>query len=916
MRHFLYRALLVAHPRPLRREFGRDMELAFDALCREQGRSVRGRIRLYLREAVDQLRSGLQARRRACSPTARRYAITPAAWSAISSAPRTRPVPPPEKGSSMRALLEDLRFAVRALAAKPGFTVVAAFTLALGIGATTLIFSVTDAVMFRPLPYAAPDQLVMVGSEFGGSGRLSPMTPPDFLDLRERNRSFSGVAASASATLDLVGEGTPQRFAGARVSADFFRVLGVEPVAGRTFRADEEIPGNDRVAVISHDAWQRHWGADPALIGSEITLNRMPHTVVGVMPRDFRPPEGIAYQPDVDVWLPLAIDRQQSNRFSAFLWTIARLRDGVTIDGAREELGSLSAAFQREFYDGENRFAFVTEPLFDRTVGTIGSSLTVLTGAVALLLLIACANVANLSLARGADRGREIAMRSALGAGQGRVVQQLLLESILVALAGGALGSLLAWGGVRLLPLVDPGRLPRVGEVSLDLRVLAFALLLSSATGILFGLGPALRTSRTNLADVLRATQGCSSARNERLRGTLVAVQTALALMLLVGAGLLINSFVRLRNVDPGFDPDNLMTMRLYIPPEVAGGSRWSPSSEAEWEGWRTFYSQLLDRVATLPGVSAVAGTTSPPIIGSELWMAITIEGQEADPDEPDYQADNRVSPGYFRTIGATLIRGREFTRADDNGEPHAIVNEAFAERYWPGEDPIGKRFQYGTVADAEGEFLTVVGLVGNTAQGELGDETRAEFFVPFFNDPLRAMTVVARYEGDPGALAEGMRAAVWALKPDLPVDVLEPMRATMAGSITQPRFYTLLLSAFAAVAMTLAAVGIYGTMAYTVGQRTREVGVRLALGAQRGDVLRLIVGRGMKVTLVGMALGVAGALALSRFIAGFVFGIEPTDPATFATVAGVLTAIAALACYIPARRAARLDPAQTLRSD
>jgi len=900
IRRRFYRVLLWAYPQRMRHQFGRDMELAFSALCKEQT-SVRARAQTYLRETVDALRSGLRERK-----------------SAAGFGPSLPPLPPPRRrGSLMRAFLQDLRFAGRALAGRPGFSVVAALTLALGIGSTTLIFSVADAVLFRPLPYPSPEQLVMVGSEFGASGRLSPMTPLDFLDLRERNRSFSDLAASASATLDLAGEGTPRRLGAARVSAEFFRVLDVAPVVGRTFRADEELPGNDRVAVVSHNAWQSYWGGDPSLVGRTITLNRTPHTVIGVMASEFRPPESISYQPDVDVWVPLTIDREQANRFSAYLWTIARLEEDASMDSAAQELDALAAVFQKEFYEGENEFAFRIEPLFERTVGGIGNSLMVLMGAVGLLLLIACANVANLSLARGGERGQEVAMRAALGAGQGRVVQQLLIESLLVAVAGGAIGTLLAYAGVRLLPLVDSGRLPRATEVALDVRVLLFALALSAATGIVFGLGPALRVSRANLSDILKSgSQRAVAGGRDHMRGALLVVQTALALMLLIGAGLLINSFVRLRNVDPGFDADNLMTMRLYIPPEVSGGSRWDAANDAEWEGWRTFYADLIERVETIPGVSAAVGTTSPPIIGSEMWRAVTIEGREAKPEEPDYQADNRVSPCYFKTIGATLIRGREFSRADDNGVSHAIVNEAFGERYWPGEDPIGKRFQYGTVPDPEGDFMTVVGVVENTTQASLGSEPQAEFFVPFFQNPLRAMTVLARYQGDSGSLADALRQAVWALKPDLPVDIVAPMAATIAGSITQPRFYTLLLTSFAFVAVVLAAVGIYSTMAYTVARRTREVGVRIALGAQRSDVLRLIVGQGMKVTAIGIVFGIAGALGLSRFIESFVFGVQPTDPVTFAVVVALLIGVAALACYIPARRAARLDPAETLRAD
>ena len=702
------------------------------------------------------------------------------------------------------------------------------------------------------------------------------------------------------------------------MSADFFRVLAVEPVLGRGFTREEEVPGNDRVAVISSEVWQTQGGGDPGVVGTTTNLNRRPYTVVGVLPAGFHPPEAIRYQPGVDVWVPLALDRDspEVNRNASYLWALGRLRDGASFEGAGQELAALSEVLQRAYYEGENDFMFRMERLLQYTVGDVGGAVAALVGAVGLLLAIACANVANLSLAAAGERGREMAMRSALGAGNGRMVQQLLLESVLLAVAGGGLGIGLAYGGVWLLPLIDPGELPRVAEVAVDARVLLFSLAISALTGLVFGLAPALRASRADLSRALEASHGHpTSGGPDRLRSALVVLQTALALMLLVGAGLLINSFVRRSSVDPGFDPDSLMTMSVYIPPESPSGSRWAPAGEAEWEGWRTFYTELLERVAAIPGVRAAAGTTSPPIVGAELWMAIAIEGREPDPDNPDYQPDNKVSPGYFEALGTPLIRGREFTRADDEGASHAIVNRAFAEHYWSGEDALGKRFQYGIVPDPERDWLTVVGVVDNTAQAALGEGPRPEFFVPFFQNPMRAMTIVARYDGDPQAVADAMRQAVWSLDADLPVTRLEPMHATIVGSIAEPRFYTLLLAAFAVVAMTLAAVGIYGTLAYLVGRRAREVGVRLAIGARPNDVLRMVVRQGMLLTVIGIGLGIVGALFLSRFLQGFVFGIEPSDPPTYAVVTLVVAAVAFVACFVPARRAAGLDPAETLRN-
>ncbi len=905
MRRLLYKLLLHAYPRQMRHEFGRDMELAFTSLCAEQRGRPRALATIYCRETVDAMRSGLSQRRSLQS-----HAEPP--W-----------LPADRGGSWMQSLFQDLRFAARSLIKKPGFSLVAVVTLALGVGATTLIFSVTDAVLFRALPYAAPEQLVMLGSELGRSGRMSAMTTLDFLDFRDRATSFAAVAASASATLDVTGEGAPQRLRGARVSADFFRVLGVEPLHGRAFTRDEEQPGNDRVVVVTHDVWQVRWGGDPAAVGRTVSLNGVPFMLVGVMPPDFQPPEGIRYQPEVDAWIPLALDRNDDgavNRFTSFLWVIGRLDEGVSMEAAGDEIEALSAAFHSEFYvTGQNEFAFRMESLFERTVGPIGATLWVLMGAVGFLLLIACANVANLSFARGSDRRQEIAMRTALGAGQGRMIQQLLMESVLLALAGGALGAVLAFGGVQALPLVDPGRIPRLAEVAVNLRVLSFALVLSVVTGVLFGIGPALRVSRANVSQILKegAQQSAGNVR-DRLRNSLVVAQTALALMLLIGAGLLINSFVRLVNVDPGFDADGLISMSLYIPPEPGStGSRWAPSYEGEDQYWNTFYADVLARVEAIPGVTAAAGTTSPPIVGGEIWMAVAIEGREADPENPNYQADNRVSPGYFKAIGTRLLRGREFTAADaDPSFSGVVINESFADRYWPHEDPMGRRFQYGTLPDPDGDFLDVIGVVEDTKQGALIDASTPEFFVPFLTAPMRAMTVLARYEGGAGEVAEGLRAAVWEIDADLPIGRLETMDVTISGSVVQPRFYTLLLTVFGSVAMVLAAVGTYGTMAYSVGRRSREVGVRMALGAGPGSVLGLIVGQGMKVTAIGIVLGVGGALALSRFIEGFVFGVTPTDPATFAAVAGVLALVSLLACYVPARRAAKLDPALTLRSD
>jgi putative ABC transport system permease protein len=799
----------------------------------------------------------------------------------------------------MQTLLQDIRYAVRALRKAPAFTLVAVLTLALGIGANSTIFSVVNGVLLQPLPYAQPERLVMVWGHHTTIGR-EVASQPDYLDWRADNTVFSDMAALAHTSFDLTGVGEPERLNAALTTANFFRTLGTTPLLGRAFLDREEKTGANQVAILSYGFWQRRFGGSPGIVGQTITLSGLPYTVVGVAPAGFR------FERDVDIWAPLRTDVTRSRR-GDFLTVIGRLKPGVTFERAQTEMTTIAARLTQQYPETNTNWSVELVPLKEQLVGAARPALLIFMGAVGLVLLIACANVANLMLTRAAAREREMAIRATLGAGQGRLIRQMLTESVLVSLVGGALGLLLALWGVAALQGVQSSLIPRLGEVGIDGWVLGFTLLLSVLTGVLFGLAPALRVGRGELHGSLReGARGASAGMGVRqLRGALVLAEVALALVLLVGAGLLIKSFDRLQRVDPGFTPDHVLTAQIVLP-----GARYGEEARQ-----RAFYSQLLDALRSAPGVQGAAVATDVPLSGGANYLSFSIAGQ-ADPG-PGVVQDAEVfvaSPDYFHVLGIPLRQGRLFTEQDGAGAPNVVViNHAMAQRYWPGRDPLGARITLGDPADSAG-WRTVVGVIGGVRHNSLDADPYPQMFAPVAQMPRRAVMVLARTAGDPVALTGTLRRAVTSLDTNLPVSDVMTMEARVSRSVAQPRVNVTLLGLFAAVALLLAAVGIYGGVSYSVVQRTRELGIRMALGARPGDVLRLVVRQAMAPALVGVAVGLVGAWAGTRLMASLLFGVSTSDPAVFAAVALFLAGVALLASYIPARRATRVDPLVALQ--
>ncbi len=801
-------------------------------------------------------------------------------------------------------LRQDLRFALRMLARSPGFALVAVLTLALGIGANSAIFSVVSGVLLRPLPYAEPDALVSVWPE-GAFPRGG------FLAFREEARSFAAVAGYGVATeLTLFDRGEPARLEGTETTANLFRVLGVDAALGRTFLAEEEEPGAERVVLLSHALWRQRFGGDPSAVGRSVRLDGVSHTVVGVMPADFRFPSSAT-----QLWTPVPFDPGDRIGMWSERWLnpVARLRPGADLSLAQAEVDAfmprLREMFPWDMPDGYGRGAAVV-PLRDEVVGDVRPMLLLLLGAVGLVLLIACVNVANLLLARAAARQREIAIRGALGAGRGRLVRQLLTESVLLSVLGGALGLGVGAAGVELLTATLPADTPRLEEVRIDVGVLGFTAALALLTGLLFGSLPALRTSHFGLkAALIEGGRTAGGGRSRRgLASALIAAEMALAVVLVIGAALLVRSFWNVVQVDPGFQTGNVVSA-LVAPSE----SRLGDDAAR-----RDFFARLEERLAALPGVSAVSATSQLPFAEGIYGSVFVIEGRP-DPatrggDWPLADAAPVVGADFLRTLGIPLLRGRGFTDADREGAPGVVlVSEALARRHWPGEDPIGGRIRFPGAGE---EWRAVVGVVGDVKWERLTEEGRSALYTPLAQGRTGPMRVVAKTTGDPRTLAASLRGIVAALDPQTPVSDVRTVDQRISSSVERPRFAMLLLAAFAGVALLLGAVGIYGVIAYTVGQRTREIGVRMALGARSGDVLRLVLAQGAGLALAGVALGVGIALAVTQALRSLLFGVGAADPLTFALVPLLLVGVALLASWIPARRAARVDPMVALRSD
>jgi len=806
----------------------------------------------------------------------------------------------------MDTILRDLRYAVRALIRQPAFTAAVVLTLALGIGANTAIFSVVHGVLLRPLPYLNDGELMIIRTRFA-SGQTETASLPDYTDWKSQNASFARMTAYANSNDNLAAVGgEPERVPSARVVQDFFQTLGVTPAAGRWFLPDEFVFGSHRVVVLSQGLWERRFGSDPAVIGRTITLNALPYTVVGVAPASMRLPA------PAQLWSPYAYDPagQAPGRRSDFLAVVGRLKPGVSEARAQSDLDAIGRRLATAFPRTNEGVGVDVISLHDRLVGSIRPALLVFTAAVALVLLIACANVANLLLARATSREREMAVRAALGAGRKRLVRQMLTESLVLSAAGGALGLMLAWWGVRALKAAAPPTLPRVDDIGLDPVALAFTLVAVIVTGLLFGLAPAIRGSAFALHSTLSAggRAGIGGGRGERLRGMLVVAQVALALVLLVGSGLLVRTFSRLQQVDLGFDPGHVLTAEIVLPAVKYQGA----------ERQMAFFNSLRERLAATPGVQVVGLTTDVPLAGGMNYLTFNVIGRaELGPGQsaPD-AVPTTASPEYFSAMKIPLQAGRSFDATDTPNAPRvAIVNRELVTKHFGGRNPIGERITFNNVADTTG-WMTIVGVVANTRLEGVSLETYPQVFTPLAQDPVPYLYVVARTAGDPLAFAPVLRRELAALDPAQPISNVSSMEDRAASSVAQFKLNSVIVTLFAIVALVLASVGIFAVISYAVAQRTREIGIRMALGAARTDVLRLIVRDGMMPAVIGVAIGAAGAFGVTRLMRSLLYGVSTTDPVVFGLVATMLVMVAVGACYVPARRASRVDPNVALRND
>ena len=798
----------------------------------------------------------------------------------------------------METLWHDLRYGARMLLKKPGFTLIAIVTLALGVGANTAIFSVINTVLLKPLPYNEGDRLVAVWDRLKTVDQVE-LSPNEIEYYRERVRSFTQLAASEKANLNLTGSGDPVRLEGQAVTANLFPMLGVAPVLGRTI-TDEEDRTKARVAVLSYGFWKQRLAGKSDAVGQTVVLDGKNYEVIGVMPREFQYPPPLTGYKQGEIWVPRSLETEK-HRDSHNLFTIGQLAPGATFLEARAEMEGIVR--QRELETSQQRLGINLIPLQAQIGRQLRPSLLILAGAVAFVLLIACANVANLLLASASGRQKEIAVRLALGASRRRVVGQLLTESVLLSVLGGGVGLLLAiWGneGIRRL---GAAQIPRADQLAVDATVLGFTLLLSVVTVAVFGLVPALQSSRADLNATLKegGRSGSADGRH-RLRGALVVVEVALSLVLLVGAGLMIKSFWRLLNVDPGFNPRNLLAIELSLTSD-----RYAEDTQRS-----VFYQQLLERVSAVPGVQTAAIVNHPPFSGRRGINAFKIEGRPEPKGLDTPLADFRaISPNYFQMMRIPLLSGREFTDADAKGNLQTvIVNRAFAERYWPQEDLIGRRLSDGD------DWMTVVGVVGDLHQSGLDQEAAPHVYASFMQAPMARSGVLVRTSVEPLSLVAAVRNQVNAIDPAQPIYNIQTMDGLIAVSMSDRRLNLVLLAVFALTALSLAAIGIYGVVSYSATQRIREIGIRMALGAQARDVLKLIVKQGMAPVIVGIAVGVAGALALTRVMSNLLFGVAANDPGTFGAIAVLLAAVALAACCVPARRATMVDPMIALRHE
>ena len=810
---------------------------------------------------------------------------------------------------TIESLRADLTYALHMLRKNRGFAAAAVVTLALGIGANTAIFSVSNAVLFKPLPYAEPSRIVTLWEQ-QRDRTLSDVAPANFVDWRDASRSFSGMAAvsasSFASSFILGGQSDASRLVGGDVSSSFFSVLGVRFMLGRNFLPEEDQPGQNRVAILSYPAWRDRFGADRDIAGKAITLDDDRYTVVGVLPADFQFGSTAAdfqTRSQADIWVPLALDPQRLKRNSHTLRVIARLAPDVTLAQAQSEVDVIAANLARRYPDFNRDKGIAAVSLAQRVTATVRAPLQMLLGAVGLVLLIACANVANLLLSRAAARQTEIAVRVALGASRGRLAQQLLTESLLLAGIGGTAGFLLALATTAALAPHLPPDLSRAAGMVGDVRLLVFTTVISLAAGTLFGLGPLVGTTRFSAGESLKQSHRVAGASHRGLRDGLAVAQISIAIVLLIGAGLMTKSFWALTHVAPGFRSDNILTARLSL-----SRSRYPDNRRIA-----AFERELLETLKRKPGVQSAGLATYLPLSGTDNGWSFVIEGQPPLPVGTFNMAKYRpASAGYFETIGIPLLRGRSFAPADTTDSPWVtVINDSLARAYWGGQDPIGRRLQFGAET-----WRTVIGVVGDVLHEGLNGETKPEMYVPIEQAPNTESgpTIVVRTALDTGAAAGELRGAVAAIDRAIPVDRIQTMGQLVSGSVAQPRFRTVILAAFSVLALVMASIGIYGVMNYLVTQRTREFGIRVSMGATRADVLRLVLGRAGALIGAGTCLGLAGSVGLVRLIATLLFGTAPLDPLTFAAAPALLAAVALAASYVPAWRATRVDPVVALR--
>ena len=805
----------------------------------------------------------------------------------------------------MDAFLNDIRYAIRNLIKRPAFTLIAAITLALGIGANTAIFSSVYALLLKPLPFPELDRVVAVWDSYPSRGvTRNEVSMANYLDWRAQNQSFEQLALYSWWSANLTAVDPPERIQGMVVTANFFDALGVKPVMGRNFTEEENQPGKDEVAILTHSLWQRRFGGDPNIVGKTVTLSGYVCTVVGVMPENFN------YPANAEVYSPFTITPAVGERRGYHShYAIGRLKPGASVQSAQADIDNITARLEQQYPLTNTGVRATVFPIVADTVRKYDTGIWMGMAAVAFVLLIACANVANLMLARASGRQKEIALRAALGASRWRIIRQLLTESSIVALLGGALGILVALWGIDALRVANPGDAakfaPGWNQLGINLTVLIFTVVLSLLSGLLFGLAPALQVSKPDLNSTLKDSNRQSSGRSHWLRSSLVVLEVALSLVLLVGAGLFFRSFMTLFKTDPGFNPDNLLTVNLILSTENAKYKE-QPQRVA-------FYNDLIQRVKTKPGVQSAAVVNHLPLGGSNTSVTFMIEGAPKAKLGDNIGRYRVVTPDYFTTMQIPILEGRAFTEQDKAGAARVvIINETLARKYWPGQDAIGKRLR---VDDPQKDtpWLEVVG-VSKDVRHDLLEEVTPDYYIPFAQDAWSAMVLVARTTVDPASLAGSIRQEVWAIDKDQPVFDVRTMQEVRSVSVGLQKFNSTMIGIFAVVALLLATVGIYGVMAFAVTQRTQEIGIRMALGARAPDVLKLVVVNGMRLAVIGLAIGLVASWGLTRFISTLLYGVKPTDPLTFSLVSLCLLAAAFLACYLPARRATKVDPLVALR--